>query len=89
MTAAGGLTVRVWVTDVWDTVELAVSRDSTVGSLKETALAQATGARRDPARSVVKYHGARVADERQTLTQLGARDGAPFIVLPGQRQPVR
>jgi hypothetical protein len=89
MTGAAPLRVRVWVPEVWDAVELTPAPESTVGQLKAKALAQATGRRRDPAAYVVKYHGAAVADEGRTLAQLGVTDGAPFIVLPGRRQPVR
>lgn len=84
-----GLRVRVWVTDVWDVVELHLAPHSTVAELKATALAAATGRREDRAGHVVKYRGALVPDEGQTLAALGVPDGAPLIVLPAQRQPVR
>lgn len=91
MTAGVGaqIRVRVFVTDVWDTVELALASDTNLKDLKTAALAQATGGKRDPAAYVVKYRGALVMDEDQTLSRLGAPDGAPFIVLPALRQPVR
>lgn len=89
MTAAvPGLRVRVWVTDVWDTVVLTLSPEATVADLKAAALEAATGRRVAPEQYVVKYRGALVDDDR-TLAGLGAREGAPFIVLPGRRQPVR
>lgn len=88
-TAAPTLRVRVSVTDVWDTVELTLTPESTVAELKVTALAKATGRAGDPADHVVKYRGALISDERQTLAGLGAPDRAPFIVLPARRQPVR
>jgi hypothetical protein len=86
---AATLRVRVWVPEVWDTVDLTPAPDSTVGQLKAAALAQATGRTRDPSAYVMKYHGAAVSDEGRTLAQLGVTDGAPFIVLPARRQPVR
>ncbi len=86
---AAGLKVRVWVPEVWDAVELTPAPESTVGQLKATALAQATGRARDPSAYLVKYHGAALLDEGRTLAQLGVKDGAPFIVLPARRQPVR
>lgn len=88
MTLAAGLRVRVWVTDVWDAVELSLTPDSTVAELKAAALERATGRRNDPAAYLVKHHGATVSDDR-TLAQLGVAEGAPFIVLPARRQPVR
>jgi hypothetical protein len=87
--AAAPLKVRVWVPEVWDAVQLTPAPECTVAQLKAEALAQATGRARDPAAYVVKYHGAAVPDEGRTLAQLGVGDGAPFIVLPARRQPVR
>jgi hypothetical protein len=89
MTGAVALRVRVWVPEVWDAVELTPAPQSTVEQLKVKALSQATGRTRDPSAYVVKYHGATVSDEGRTLAQLGVADGAPFIVLPARRQPVR
>lgn len=86
---AAGLKVRVWVPEVWDAVDLTPAPESTVGQLKAQALARATGRNPDPSAYVVKYHGAALADEGRTLAQLGVQDGAPFIVLPARRQPVR
>jgi hypothetical protein len=83
------LSVRVSVTDVWDTVALRLAPESTVAQLKTAALARATGRPEGPGPHVVKYRGALVADEGQTLAGLGVPDGAPFIVLPARRQPVR
>lgn len=90
MTAGTEMRIRVCVTDVWDTVPLAVAPEWTVGRIKAEALRQATGrARLDPERYIVKYRGARVLDEQRTLAELGVPDGAAFIVLPASRQPVR
>jgi len=88
--AAGSsmLSVRVSVTDVWDTVELRLAPESTVAQLKTAALARATGCSESRGAHLVKFRGALV-DEGQTLAGLGVPDGAPFIVLPAQRQPVR
>lgn len=89
MTAAGDLTVRVWVTDVWDNVALDVTSDWTVARLKEAALAAATGREVDPSDYAVKFRGAPVLDERVTLAQLGASNQVAMVVLPERRQPVR
>jgi hypothetical protein len=77
------------VTDVWDTVHLAVEPTTTVAELKRLALAKAL---QRPVRAVdyeVKFRGALVLDERTTVAALGAGPNAPFIVLPARRQPVR
>jgi hypothetical protein len=89
MTVTTEMHVRVWVTDVWDTVDVALTPDSTVAHLKKTALAQATGREPDPSDYVIKFRGAEIFNEQRTLHELGAPDGAPFIVLPRRRQPVR
>lgn len=90
MTVQTALTVRVWVPAVWDTVELTVSPETTVADLKRQALTGATGRPLlDPSSYQVKFRGARVFDETQTLAALHAPDHAPFIVLPNRRQPVR
>lgn len=86
---ASALRVRVWVPEVWDAVDLTPAPESTVAQLKADALARATGRTHDPSTYVMKYHGAALSDEGRTLAQLGVRDGAPFIVLPARRQPVR
>lgn len=82
--------VRVMVTDAWDTVELQVDDPTTVAQLKREALRAAL---KQPALSeqayIVKFRGAAVLDESQTLRDIGARPNAPFIVLPARRQPVR
>jgi hypothetical protein len=89
MTVTTGLRVRVWVPDVWDAVGLELGPQTTVAQLKAAALEAATGRTRPVTEHIVKYRGARVLDESRCLADLGVRDGAPFIVLPARRQPVR
>lgn len=82
--------VRVMVTDVWDQVFLAVEPRTTVAELKRQALVQALKRATPPFDDyIVKFRGAQVLDESTTLAALGAGANAPFIVLPGRRQPVR
>lgn len=82
------LHVRVWVTEVWDAVRLSVTPDWTVERLKEAALREATGRTPNLSRYVVKYKGAPMLDESQTLGEMGVPDQGAFIVLPARRQPV-
>jgi hypothetical protein len=81
--------IRVQVTDVWDTVEVSAPRDQTFADLKSASLAQAMGRSVDPSRYAIKFRGALVTDEAQTLGEADVPDGAPMIVLPAHRQPVR
>ncbi|HXF95182.1 MAG TPA: hypothetical protein VNI61_03675 [Gemmatimonadales bacterium] len=86
--AAATFPVRVMVADVWDQVTLAVGPDTTAADLKRQALERALG--RAPADEyLLKFRGAEVRDEGLTLGALGAGPGAPFIVLPRRRRPVR
>ena len=87
MTGAGS-TVRVWVPDVWDIVELTTRPAETVAEVKAAALSRAIGPAADPADFEMKYRGAHV-DESRTLAELQVPSGAPMIVLPARRRPVR
>jgi len=82
--------VRVMVTDAWDSVHVQVDDATTVAQLKREALYAAL---KRPALNlqeyIVKFRGAAVLDESQTLRAIGAVPNAPFIVLPARRQPVR
>ena len=81
--------VRVCVTDVWDTVEIPVTPDSTFVQVKSDSLAKATGRVVDPSQYQIKFRGALVTDENRTLEQLDVPDAAPLIVLAARRRPVR
>ena len=89
MTVATGWRVRVWVPEVWDAVSLSLGPESTVADLRDAALHAALGNARAHAPYAVKYRGAQLFDERQRLADLGVPEGAPFIVLPARRHPVR
>jgi hypothetical protein len=81
--------IRVSVPEVWDKVELAAEPDWTVERVKHEALAAATGHVPDGAAFEVKFRGAKVLDERATLSLLGVPNNAAFIVLRVKREPVK
>ncbi len=91
MTADAGvrMTVRVWNTEVWDVVDVPATPDSTFADVKAACLKEALGRPADPAGYELKYRGALVLDEAQTLAALDVPDGAPMVVLPARRLPVR
>jgi len=89
VTAPAGIRVRVTVTDVWDTVALDAAPSDSMADLKRRALAAATGRTEAADEYVVKYLGALILDERETVARLALPDGAPLIVLPARRHPVR
>ncbi|HEV2670286.1 MAG TPA: hypothetical protein VGU74_04285 [Gemmatimonadales bacterium] len=82
--------VRVMVTDAWDNVTVQVDGTTTAAQLKRAALRAALKQPPlDEREYIVKFRGAAVLDESQTLRALGAVPNAPFIVLPARRQAVR
>ncbi|HEY3221084.1 MAG TPA: ubiquitin-like domain-containing protein [Gemmatimonadales bacterium] len=81
--------VRVMVTSAWETVTVQVDDSTTVAQLKLEALRSALKTTAGEDALVVKFRGAIVLDESITLRALGVVPNAPFIVLPGRRQPVR
>jgi predicted RecA/RadA family phage recombinase len=91
MTTAVGerFAVRVMVTPAWETVSIQADGTTTVAQLKREALRAALKTAADEDAYVVKFRGAAILDESIPLRTLGAGANAPFIVLPGRRQPVR
>ena len=52
------MTVRVWVTDVWDNANVSVAPEDTVATVKARSLGQITGRTTDPTMYQVKFrHG--------------------------------
>ena len=89
MTVNMQATLRVCVADAWDTVSLGVTPSHTVRQVKAEGLAAAGRGSVDPEMYEVKYRGALMLDEDATLESLNVPDGAPMIILPARRQPVR
>lgn len=81
--------LRVAVTDVWDTVELAVPPTTTFADVKASSLEKALGRSADPSAYQIKFRGALVTDETRTLVAAGVPEDAAMIVLAAHRRPVR
>ena len=81
--------VRVWVIDMWDAIELPVTPGYTFAQVKSASLEEATGRRVDPSDYAIKFRGTVVPDESETLDAAGVPNGAPMIVVPARRRPVR
>jgi len=77
------------VTPAWEQVPVQVDDTTTAAQLKHQALKAALKTTENEQAFVVKFRGAQVLDESITMRALGAVPNAPFIVLPGRRQPVR
>ena len=85
---SNAIPVRVWVTDVWDNIQVDVTPETTIAELKAKGLADATHANLDPSIYEVKYRGALISNEDQTMADLDVPAGAPFIILAAHRRPV-
>jgi hypothetical protein len=81
-------TVRVMVQDAWDEVRLDLPSATPLAEVKRRAL-EATRVVRDPAGYVLKFRGAELQDESQSLVQAGVVANGALIVLPRRRRPVR
>lgn len=82
------LPLRVMVHESWDEVSLEAAPDTTVGDLKRRVLT-ATHAARGADAYEMKFRGALMGDESQTLAAAGVVPNAQLIILSRRRQPVR
>jgi hypothetical protein len=80
--------VRVMVQDVWDEIAFAVPATTSLAELKRRALETAR-VNRDAGEYVLKFRGAELPDESQSLTDAGIAPNGAVIVLPRHRRPVR
>jgi hypothetical protein len=85
---AGGMTVRVEVPEVWDTIKADVAPETTVAELKVKALDVLYPFGAAP-EFVVKLRGFEVLDEGMSLHDVGAVDGSIFLLTHRRRRPVR
>lgn len=81
-------TVRVFVHEVWDRVEFPWDPAESVGSLKRRALTEAR-VDADPSEFLIKYRGAEVFDESNSLADVGVVPGSSLIALRSHRMAVR
>ncbi len=80
--------IRVMVQDAWDQVDLEVPSSMTVNELKRKALGLTHID--EPAEDyAMKFRGAELFDEGQSLSQAGVVARASLIVVPRRRRPVR
>lgn len=80
--------VRVTVLDTWEEFGFTVAPDLPVNEVKRRAL-RAARVRRSPEEYVVKFRGAELWEDGQTLAQAGVTPNAALIVLPRRRIPAR
>ena len=80
--------VRVMVETSWDQVTLQPQPAASIREAKQRALAL-THSGGTPEDYLVKFRGAELLDETQSLAAAGIVPNAPLIVLPRRRRPVR
>lgn len=83
------ITVRVQMTEVWDTLRVEAPADTPVAMLKRRALELLVPDAAHPEDYVVKLRGFEVLDESLSLADAGARDGSIFLIHSRRRRPVR
>ena len=82
------LPVRVMVQDVWDEIPLSLPSTTSLAELKRRAL-EIARVSRDATEYVLKFRGAELPDESQSLADAGIAVNGAIIVLPRHRRPVR
>jgi hypothetical protein len=87
--AAGAITIRVEMPEVWDVVRVVVSADEPVMSVKVSALAALAPDATIPQEFVVKLNGWEVLDESVSLAEAGVVDGSILLLTYRRRRAVR
>jgi hypothetical protein len=82
------LPLRVTVEDVWGEVLLELSDELPVSEVKRQAL-ELTRIKRSPSDYVLKFRGAELYDESESLAKAGLVPNGALIVLARRRRPVR
>ncbi len=84
-----GMTIRVEMPEVWDTVRIETPANKPISAIKAAALAALYPDGASYADFVMKLHGYEVLDESVPLSQTGATDGSTFLLTFRRRRPVR
>jgi hypothetical protein len=82
------LPLRVTVEDVWGEVLLELSDELPVSEVKRQAL-ELTRVKRNPSDYVLKFRGAELFNESESLADAGLVPNGALIVLARRRRPVR
>lgn len=87
--APGAITIRVQLYELWDTIAVRCSPDTTVLALKKAVL-DAFEQHHHPASDYLfKLRGFEVLDEGVPVSVAGARDGSTLLLSYRYRRPVR
>lgn len=83
------ITVRVQMTELWDTLAVRCAPETSVRALKQAALDAFMPIHQPTPDFVMKLRGFEVLDESAPLSVAGARDGSTFLLSYRFRRPVR
>jgi hypothetical protein len=86
--ANASIPVRVTMLDTWDDIHLAVPASMPIADLKRNVLARSR-IRRPAGDYVVKFNGAELYEEGNTVAGAGITSNSALIVLRRRRSPVR
>jgi len=87
--AGATITIRVELSDLWDTVRVVTSPDEPVLAVKVRVLAAMAPNAEYHEDWVLKYRGWEILDENVSLTEAGIGDGAILLLAYRRRRPVR
>lgn len=86
---AGKITIRVQASDIWATVRVIASPESTVEELRQRVVAELFPADQYSADFVLKLRGWELLDANASLAESGVVDGSIVLLAYRRRRPVR
>jgi hypothetical protein len=84
-----GITIRVEMPEVWDSVRIETPATEPISEIKAAALKALYPDDHSDADFVVKLNGYEILDESVPISQTGAFDGSTLLVTFRRRRPVR
>lgn len=87
--AAGTITVRVEVAELWETVRVIARPETPAADVKKRVVAELFPNHRDLDDFVVKLRGWEILSERSSLAECGVVDGSILLLGYRRRRPVR
>ncbi len=83
------ITMKVTMSDLWETIAVRCEGDTPVSALKRAALEAFNQPTHYAEDYVLKLRGFEVLDETAPVTVAGAREGSTFLLAHRRRRPVR
>lgn len=84
-----GITLRVEVADIWETVRVVVDPETTVADVKQRVVMDIFPNHGFVDEFVLKLRGWEMLDESQPLSSAGVVDGSILLLAYRRRRPVR